>query len=163
MAASVLLGGFAAVYFWWPKMFGRMMHEGLAKWHFWGTMIGLNIVFMGMMVVGYAGMHRRLYNPFVYDFMQKLIPLNTFITMGAFLMGVSQLLFLCNIFLTFRRGKPAGQNPWNVGTLEWTVPSPVPHYNFKTIPEVKCGPHELGNPALTQRDFQYQTEPLVRT
>ena len=164
MAASVLLGGFAAIYFWWPKMFGVMMNECLAKLHFWGTMIGLNIVFMGMLIIGYAGMHRRLYNPFVYEFLEKLIPLNTIITLGAFLMGVSQLLFLCNIIITFRFGKKAENNPWKVGTLEWTVPSPVPHYNFEQIPQVKCGPHELGNPALEGgRDYQYQTEELVRS
>lgn len=161
MAASVLLGGFAAVYFWWPKMFGTMMSEFLAKLHFWGTMIGLNIVFMGMMVVGYAGMHRRLYNPFIYDFMKKLIPINEFITVGALLMGASQFIFLWNIIYTFWRAKRAEDNPWRVGTLEWTVPSPVPHYNFKEIPTVRCGPHELGNPALKDRDFQYQTEELA--
>ena len=71
MAASVLLGGFAAIYFWFPKMFGKMMDERLAKLHFWTTMVGLNITFMGMMFVGYAGMHRRLYNPFIYQFLEK--------------------------------------------------------------------------------------------
>ena len=162
MAASVLLGGFAAIYFWWPKMFGTLMNECLAKWHFWGTMVGLNIVFMGMMIVGYAGMHRRLYNPFIYEFMEKLMPMNTAITMGALLMGASQLIFLWNIVVTFRNGKKAGDNPWDVGTLEWTVPSPVPHYNFKEIPVVRCGPHELGNPALEGRDFQYQTEEIAK-
>ena len=161
MAASVLLGGYAAIYFWWPKMFGTMMNECLAKLHFWGTMIGLNMVFMGMMVIGYAGMHRRLYNPFIYEFMEKLIPLNEFITVGALLMGVSQFIFLWNLVGTLWKGKKAEDNPWKVGTLEWIIPSPAPHYNFKEIPLVKCGPHELGNPALQGRDFQYQTEELV--
>ena len=95
MAASVLLGGFAAIYYWMPKMFGKMMNEFWAKVHFWMTMIGLNGVFFIMMMVGYGGMHRRLYNPFVYDFMQKLIPLNTMITWSAFLMGAAQLVFYC--------------------------------------------------------------------
>ncbi len=162
MAASVLLGGFGAVYFWWPKMFGTLMNEKLAKLHFWGTMIGLNGVFTGMLLIGYGGMHRRLYNPFVYDFMEKLVPLNTFTTICALLMGASQFFFLINIWWTFKYGKEAGNNPWNVGTLEWTVPSPTPVHNFDTIPVVQCGPHELGNPALSgDKDFQYQTEKLV--
>jgi len=162
MAASVLLGGFAATYFWFPKMFGRMMHEGLAKFHFWGTMLGLNGIFFGMLMVGYGGMHRRLYNPFVYEFMKDLIPLNTFITISALVMGVFQLVFVWNFVHSLLKGEKATQNPWEVGTLEWTLPSPPPHYNFAEIPTVKCGPHEYGNPSLkTGRDFQYQTEELV--
>ncbi len=162
MAASVLLGGFAATYFWFPKMFGRMMNEPLAKIHFWITMLGLNGVFMGMMVVGYAGMHRRIYNPFVYEFLQKLIPINMFITYSALLMGFGQLFFVYNFIYSLVKGPKASANPWEVGTLEWQIPSPAPHYNFDVIPVVKCGPHELGNPNLKNgRDFQYQTEELV--
>ena len=165
MAASVLLGGFAGTYFWFPKMFGRMLDERLAKIHFWTTMIPLNGIFTGMMLVGYAGMHRRLYNPFIYEFMQKLIPVNQFITYSAIAMGIAQFIFLYNFFKTvFGKNIPAAPaNPWNVGTLEWQIPSPAPHYNFKEIPHVKCGPHEFGNPNLTTgRDFQYQTEELVK-
>jgi cytochrome c oxidase subunit 1 len=165
MAASVLLGGFAGVYFWMPKMFGRMMNETLAKWHFWLTMLGINGIFTGMMVVGYAGMHRRLYNPFIYEFLHKLIPINTFISVSAFFAGAAQILFLYNLFKTvFSKDYPAAsQNPWEVGTLEWEIPSPAPHYNFLEIPHVKCGPHEMGNPNLKDgRDYQYQTEELVK-
>jgi len=163
MAASVLLGGFAGVYFWMPKMFGVMMDEFLAKIHFWITMLGLNGVFFGMMIVGYGGMHRRLYNPFIYEFMQKLIPINTFITWSAIIMGLAQFIFVYNFINSLIRGEKASENPWEVGTLEWTIPSPAPHYNFKEIPVVKCGPHELGNPNLKSgRDFQYQTEDLVQ-
>lgn len=163
MAASVLLGGFAAIYFWFPKMFGRMMNESLAKWHFWLTMIGLNGVFFGMLVVGFGGMHRRLYNPFVYEFMQNMVPLNKLITWSALLMGVGQIPFLYNFIHSLIKGPKASQNPWQVGTLEWTLPSPPKPHNFDEIPEVKCGPHELGNPKLSgDRDFQYQTEELVR-
>ncbi len=163
MAASVLLGGFAGIYFWFPKMFGRMLNETLAQLHFWFTMIGLNIVFMLMMVVGYAGMHRRLYNPFIYEFLQRLAPINTWITYGAIIMGVGQFFFLWNFFSTiFVKRDKAEKNPWRVGTLEWTIPSPAPHYNFQEIPVVKCGPHEFGNPNLEGgRDFQYQTEELA--
>ena len=165
MAASVLLGGFAGIYFWMPKMFGRMMNEKLAKIHFWTTMIPLNGIFTGMMIMGYAGMHRRLYNPFIYDFLHKLMPLNAFVTWCAILMGLAQFIFIYNFFKTiFSKNYPAAEsNPWEVGTLEWELPSPAPHYNFKEIPHVKCGPHEYGNPNLTTgRDYQYQTEELVK-
>lgn len=165
MAASVLLGGYAAIYFWMPKMFGKFLNEFWGKVHFWITMIGLNGVFMGMMIVGYAGMHRRLYNPFVYEFIEKMIPINTFITYSALLMGLGQIPFVINFVYTifFKKEKePVPNNPWNVGTLEWTIPSPSPVYNFKEIPVVKCGPHELGNPNLPEgKDFQYQTEEIV--
>lgn len=163
MAASVLLGGYAAIYFWMPKMFGKMLNETLGHIHFWLTFIGLNGVFMGMMIVGYAGMHRRLYNPFVYDFLERLIPLNTFVTYSALLMGVAQFFFVANFIHTvFFKKEKATDNPWEVGTLEWTIPSPAPVYNFKEIPVVKCGPHEFGNPNLTgDRDYQFQTEELV--
>lgn len=165
MAASVLLGGFAGTYFWFPKMFGRMMDERLAKIHFWTTMIPLNGIFTGMMMMGWAGMHRRLYNPFIYEFMEKLMPLNKFTTYCAIAMGIAQFTFLYNFFTTiFSKTKPmAERNPWKVGTLEWDMESPAPYYNFKEIPHVKCGPHELGNPNLPEgRDFQYQTEELVK-
>lgn len=162
MAASVLLGGFAGTYFWFPKMFGRMLNERLGKIHFWISMVGLNGIFMGMMVIGYAGMHRRIYNPFVYDFLQNLRPLNMFITISALMMGAGQLFFVYNFIHSIFKGPIATQNPWEVGTLEWTIPSPAPHYNFKDIPVVRCGPHEFGNPNLVGKDFQYQTEDLVK-
>jgi len=118
-----------------------------------------------MMIMGYAGMHRRLYNPFIYEFMNKLIPINTFVTWCAIAMGLAQGLFIYNFIKTifFSKKQPlASNNPWEVGTLEWQIPSPAPHYNYKEIPVVKCGPHEFGNPNLTTgRDFQYQTEELV--
>lgn len=164
MAASVLLGGFAATYFWFPKMFGRMMNECAAKWHFWITMLGLNGIFMGMMIMGYAGMHRRLYNPFIYKFMEKMIPMNEFVTISALVMGAAQIIFVINFIYSLIKGRKAEANPWKVGTLEWTIPSPAPYYNFKEIPTVKCGPHEFGNPALTgDKDFQYQTEELAKS
>lgn len=162
MAASVLLGGFAATYFWMPKMFGTIMNEFWAKVHFWITMMGLNGVFFAMMLVGYGGMHRRLFNPFIYEFTQKLIPLNAFATWSAIIMGFAQIIFVINfVHAVFFKKQKASDNPWEVGTLEWTIPSPAPHYNFKDIPVVKCGPHELGNPNIQGKDFQYQTEELA--
>lgn len=163
MAASVLLGGFGAIYFWFPKMFGRMLNEFWAKVHFWLSIVGINGIFAGMLVIGYAGMHRRLYNPFVYEFMEKLVPMNMFITWSAILMGVAQIPFVINFIYSLKKGKIAEANPWKVGTLEWTIPSPPKTHNFDEIPVVKCGPHEYGNPNLKNgRDFQYQTEELVK-
>jgi cytochrome c oxidase subunit 1 len=162
MAASVLLGGFAGIYFWFPKMFGKMMNETMAKIHFWGTMIPLNGVFFGMLMIGYGGMHRRIYNPFVYDSLKRLIPINEFITTSAILMGAFQIVFVINFLWSLYKGPKASSNPWEVGTLEWTIPSPPVHHNYDVIPVVKCGPHEFGNPNLKNgRDFQYQTEELV--
>ena len=142
-----------------------MMDERLAKIHFWTTMIPLNGIFTGMMMMGWAGMHRRIYNPFIYEFTQKLMPLNKMVTWAAIIMGLSQSIFIYNFLKTvFSKNAPkAPANPWNVGTLEWEMESPAPYYNFKEIPHVKCGPHELGNPNLKNgRDFQYQTEELVK-
>lgn len=163
MAASVLLGGFAGIVFWFPKLFGTMMNERLSKIHFWATILPLNVVFFGMMMVGHGGMHRRIYNPFIYDFLRDLIPLNSAITIAALLLGLAQFIFVFNFIYSMFRGEKAEANPWRVGTLEWTIPSPPVHHNFDEIPVVKTGPHELGNPALTDgRDFQYQTEELVK-
>ena len=76
-------------------------------------------------------------------------------------MGFGQLFFVYNFIYSIWKGPKASQNPWEVGTLEWTIPSPAPAHNFDVIPVVKCGPHEMGNPNLKGRDFQYQTEELA--
>jgi len=138
------------------------MNETLAKIHFWGTTIALNGIFFGMLMIGYGGMHRRTYNPFVYESLTKLIPINTMVTWSAIIMGAFQIVFVYNFLKSLMSGEKAPQNPWNVGTLEWTISSPPPHHNYTEIPVVRCGPHEFGNPNLkTGRDFQYQTEELV--
>jgi cytochrome c oxidase subunit 1 len=163
MAAAVLLAAFAAVYFWFPKMFGRMMNEPLGKLHFWLTIITLNLVFCGQLVIGYAGMQRRLYDPSAYDFLKPLLPLNRAISHAAFLLGAAQLIFVFNFFWSLARGRKAGPNPWQVGTLEWTIGSPPPHHNFDRIPVVRHGPHELGNPRALERlgkDWLAQDEEL---
>jgi cytochrome c oxidase subunit I len=147
MAAALLMASFAATYFWFPKMFGRMMSERLGKLHFWPTFVTLNMVFVGQLLIGYAGMQRRLYDPSAYDFLKHLLPLNRFISHSAYVLGAAQLFFVVNVFWSLFRGRPAPDNPWQVGTLEWTVPSPPPHHNFDLIPEVVRGPHELGSPA----------------
>jgi cytochrome c oxidase subunit 1 len=160
MAAALLMASFAAVYFWFPKMFGRMMSERLGKLHFWPTFVTLNAVFIGQLLLGWAGMQRRLYDPSAYEFLRPLFPLNKFISHMGYTLGLVQLVFVVNVFLSLRRGKPAPDNPWEVGTLEWTVPSPPPYHNFDRIPVVVRGPHELGHPGARKRgkDWLAQNE-----
>ncbi len=160
LAASVLMGSYAALYFWFPKMFGRMLNPMLGKIHFWGTFIPLNFVFYNMMVTGYAGQHRRLFDPYIFEFLQHLKPLNTQITWWAWLLGVSQLLLVLNVIGTLLKGKKAERNPWEAATLEWTVDYPIPHGNFAEIPTVHTGPHEYSNPAIQGRDWISQSEKL---
>ena len=162
MAAALLLSLFAAVYFWFPKMFGRMLSERLGKLHFWLTFLPLNAVFMGQLILGVKGMQRRLYDPSVYEAWRPLAGLNRGISHAAYLLGAAQLLFVGNFFLSLWRGRTAPANPWEVGTLEWSVPSPPPHHNFDTLPVVVRGPHELANPAARPlgRDWLSQTEVL---
>ena len=160
MAASVLLGAFAAIYFWFPKMFGKMMDETLGKWHFWLTIVPLTVVFCGMLIVGYGGMQRRLYNYHDYQYLQHLHPVNVWVTRAALVLGASQFLFVYNFLKSLISGKKAGANPWEVGTLEWTVPSPPPHHNFDKIPVVVNGPHEFSNPRVKGKDWVAQNEPI---
>lgn len=163
MAAAALLGSLAAIYFWYPKMFGRLMSERLGKAHFWSSVVLITLVFGGQLLVGYAGQQRRLYDPYQYTFLQHLLEINQWTTYAAFALGVSQLMFVYNFVGSFVFGRKASDNPWEVGTLEWTLSSPPPNYNFDEIPTVYCGPHEFGNPAVLEnlgRDWIAQSEPL---
>jgi cytochrome c oxidase subunit 1 len=163
MAAASFLASFAAIYYWFPKMFGRMLHEGLGKTHLWLSLVFITLVFLGQMAVGYAGQPRRLWDPHQYPFLAHLLPLNRLTSFFAFALGASQLLFVINFFAHLRGPKDAPANPWNIGTLEWTVSTPPPPHNFDTIPTVLRGPHEFSYPALTAqlgRDWVSQTETL---
>jgi cytochrome c oxidase subunit 1 len=161
MAAAVFLGSFAGIYFWFPKLFGRTMSSRLGVLHFWLTFVPLVVVFGGMLLLGNAGMQRRLYDPSVYDTFKPLVPYNQLISHVAYLLALSQLLFIYNFFASLWRGRPAEQNPWQVGTLEWTLTSspPSPH-NFDQVPTVLHGPHEFNHPSLTDKDWLGQAEPL---
>ncbi|MCB9896873.1 MAG: cbb3-type cytochrome c oxidase subunit I [Planctomycetes bacterium] len=162
MAASALFATFGAIYFWFPKMFGRKLNETLGKIHFWGSLVPLTIVFCTMFVSGYAGMPRRYYDHTSADYLKPLQHLNVTTSLAAFTLGIAQLVFAFNFIKSRWWGEKASENPWEVGTLEWTLPTPVPHYNFKEIPNVVCGPHEFSNPAIPDgKDWIYQTEPLA--
>jgi cytochrome c oxidase subunit 1 len=166
MAAASVMGAFTGIYFWFPKMFGRRLGERLGKLHFWFTFLGLTLVFGGQLIAGYAGQERRLFDPFQYTFIQGLRGLNRWTSYFAFALFTGQLFFVVNFFKNVfgRRAAPAGPNPWQVTTLEWTATSsPPPFHNFDRIPEVVRGPHELSNPEvlrLTGRDFAGQAERL---
>jgi cytochrome c oxidase subunit I len=166
MAAASLLAALCGIYFWYPKMFGRMLDERLGKAHFWITFVGLVLVFGGQLVVGWAGQQRRLFDPFQYTFLQGLRGLNRHTSWVAFALGAGQLLFVWNFVraTVFGVGAPAGRNPWEVTTLEWTdTSSPPAYHNFDVVPTVVRGPHEFSDPAvraLTGRDFVGQAEVL---
>jgi cytochrome c oxidase subunit 1 len=141
-----LFGIFAGVYFWFPKMFGRMMNEPLGKIHFVLTFILANATFYPMHIIGVGGHPRRYYDITIYDTFQHLQPLNVFMTIAAVLLGLVQFIFVINFFWSLFFGKVAGRNPWNSNTLEWAAPSPPPHGNFDTPPVVYRGPYEYGHP-----------------
>lgn len=151
----VLFGGsifaiFAALYFWFPKMFGRMMNPTLGMIHFWGTLIFFNLTFFPMHNLGLGGMMRRISDPTVYEHLRQLQPFNVVSTIGAFGLGLSTMVFFVNMIYTFRKGPKAPNNPWRSTTLEWTVPSPPGHGNFAEIPTVYNGPYEYSVPGMEE-------------
>jgi cytochrome c oxidase subunit I len=142
----VLFGGslftiFAGIYYWFPKMTGRMYDERLAKLHFWLTFVGFNLTFFPMHLIGTQGMPRR-----VSDYDPTFGNWNLFISIASFALGASTIVFLYNMVKSMRRGAPAPGNPWRALTLEWQVSSPPPVFNFDEIPQVVGNPYEYGVP-----------------
>lgn len=159
LAASVLFGVFALVYFWYPKMFGREMKPSLGKLHFWLSFIFLNLVFFGMFVVGLQGHMRRIADATAYEFLKPVQSWNVFMAWSALALVLSQFLFFHNFFFSIRRGKKASNNPWEAATLAWTISSPPPWHNYEKSPVVRRGPHQYGVPDLKDRDWLPQSEP----
>ncbi len=156
-----VFGIFAGIYYWFPKMFGRMMNETLGKIHFWLTFVAFNCVFIPMHILGVGGMMRRIYNPTQYEFLASLQPINVFITISAIVLGLAQIPFVINFFWSLFAGKEAGRNPWQANTLEWSAPSPPPHGNWgEKIPVVYHGPYEYSVPEVAE-DYLPQDSPLV--
>ena len=120
-------------YYWFPKMTGRMMSERLGKWNFWVMFIGFNVGFFPMHIAGLLGMPRRIYT---YPADMGWSTLNLVISLGSYLFAIGVLLFLINVVMSLRRGLPAGPNPWDGASLEWSTSSPPPPYNFAVIPSV---------------------------
>ncbi|MGC1481003.1 MAG: cbb3-type cytochrome c oxidase subunit I, partial [Chthoniobacterales bacterium] len=151
----VLFGGsifaiFASIYFYFPKMFGRMLNEKLGMVHFVLTFIFFNLTFFPMHNLGLGGMMRRIADPTVYEHLRQLQPLNQIATIGAFGLGLTVIPFFINLFISIRKGPKAPMNPWKANTLEWTVPSPPGHGNFAVTPTVYNGPYEYSVPGMDQ-------------
>ncbi len=159
MAGAALFGVFGATAMWFPKMFGRMMHDGLGKLHFWFTFLAYYCTFFPMHYIGIAGHLRRLYDPYQYEFLKNMQPINQFITISAFVLGASQVIFFVNFFWSAFRGARAPENPWHASGLEWTTSSPPPHGNWPgEIPEVHRWPYDYSVPGADE-DFVMQTDP----
>jgi cytochrome c oxidase subunit I len=159
----VLFGGslfaiFAAVSFWFPKMFGRMMSEPLNKVHFTLTFVFFNLTFFPMHELGNAGMMRRIYDYTQYAHLDGLVDINRFISLSAFGLFTAQLIYAFNFLWSLFRGAPAPSNPWHANSLEWTAPSPPPHGNFDALPHVHRGPYEYSS-AETADDYWMQNVP----
>jgi cytochrome c oxidase subunit 1 len=136
----VLFGGslfaiFGGLYYWWPKMFGRLLDERLGKWHFWLTFVGFNLVFMPQHMLGLLGMPRRIYT---YHHGGLWEVYNLISSIGSGIMGIGMLIFLVNIWRTqvLHKGRRAGNDPWLADTLEWYTTSPPPAHNFDKVPYV---------------------------
>jgi len=153
MGVAAIFGIFAAMYFWFPKMFGRMMSEPLGKIHFWLTFVGAYLIFMPMHWLGIAGGIRRYADYTAVDFLKNLQPVHNFITWAAFVTAGAQLFFLWNFFWSLKHGAKAAKNPWNATTLEWDTDSPPPLDNFGgNYPSVYRGPYEFSVPGVVE-DF----------
>jgi cytochrome c oxidase subunit 1 len=152
-----LLGTFAGLYFWFPKMFGRSMSEALGKAHFWLTFIPFFTVFFMQHFLGLMGMPRRYYAFTSYEFLQRTMGQNVIISIAALILVAAQMVFLVNFCWSLVRGRRAEANPWKATTLEWTVTSPPPHGNFgHVLPVVHRWPYEYSVVGATG-DFTPQT------
>ncbi len=159
MGVAAIFGIFGATYYWFPKMFGRMMNETLGKLHFWLTFVGVYCIFMPMHFIGIAGGIRRYADSTGRAYLVSLQPLHFFITIAAFITVAAQLIFFYNFFRSLRAGERAPSNPWNATTLEWTTSSPPPLDNFDgRYPRVYRGPYDYSVPGAPQ-DFLVQNLP----
>ena len=162
MAMAGIFAVFSATYFWFPKMFGRMMSERLGAIHFWFTLAGAYAIFMPMHLLGVAGHPRRYSELTGVQYVAAMAPLQKFITFAAVITICGQLVFLFNLFWSMFRGRRAEANPWVCTTLEWTLPSPTPAAGFAgRVPVVNRGPYEYSVPGSTA-DFVAQDAPATQ-
>ena len=141
LVGGSMMGAFAGMYYWFPKMSGRLMNETLGKIHFWLFFLGFNGTFLPMHWLGIEGMPRWVatYDP-QFEFW------NRFASISSYVMAIGLLVFFYNVIWSARSGKPSGPNPWNARTLEWMIPSPPHYYNFKNIPTVYGLPYDFSHP-----------------
>jgi cytochrome c oxidase subunit 1 len=133
LVGAILTALFAAFYYWYPKVTGRMMSEALGKWHFWLFIIGFHLTFDFMHIPGLLGMPRRIYT---YEASRGWGTLNAIVSVGSLVQTVGILIFVFNLVWSYYKGKAAGHDPWDAWTLEWSTPSPPPSYNFAVEPTV---------------------------
>ncbi|MCB1041982.1 MAG: cbb3-type cytochrome c oxidase subunit I [Acidobacteria bacterium] len=158
VAPGTILALFAGIYYWFPKVTGRVMSELWGKVHFWGSIVCMNFIFFPMLIQGLMGVSRRLYDGGAsYDFAEPVIHYNTMMSHAAFALAVFQLPFIINFFVSIKKGKKVDDNPWHATTLEWAAPSPPPHGNFDAIPKVYRGPYEYSVPGA-EKDYSPQFE-----
>tara|TARA_B100002003_G_scaffold249587_1_gene286325 strand:- start:2928 stop:4610 length:1683 start_codon:yes stop_codon:yes gene_type:complete len=159
VAPGTIFALFGGIYYWFPKATGRKMNDLLGKIHFWGTFVCMNGVFFPMLIQGLAGMNRRMYDGAeMYQHTQGVLVWNGTILTFAWVMGLFQLFFIVNFFWSMKKGvKVTSDNPWKATTLEWATPTPPPHGNFVTPPEVHRDPYEYSVPGAVQ-DFTPQNE-----
>jgi cytochrome c oxidase subunit 1 len=162
VAPGTIFALLAGVYFWYPKVTGRFMNETLGKIHFWVSLIAMNLIFMPMFAQGMAGMLRRMSNggamystasvpDAIGGLSNTIIKLNEYITHAAFLLALAQIPFIINFFWSISNGKKVeSDNPWNATTLDWQTPTPPPHGNFTSIPQVVRGPYEYSVPGASK-------------
>jgi len=159
VAPGTIFALFAGVYYWFPKITGRMMNETLGRVHFWGSLVFMNGIFFPMLLQGMAGVSRRMYDGgMTYAHGQEVHYLNHLASTSAWCLFLFQIPFLINLFVSYRKGAPASDNPWEATTLEWATPTPPPHGNFTTVPSVYRGPYEYSVPGHPS-DFTPQGQP----
>ena len=134
LVGATVMGIFAAIYYWYPKATGRMLSETLGKWHFWLFLIGFHVTFDTMHFLGILGMPRSIYT---YEADRGWGTINLVVSIGGFIQGVAVLIFAYNLVRSYFRGAKAGNDPWDAWTLEWSIPSPPPEYNFAVEPVVR--------------------------
>jgi len=163
MGSAAIFGMLAGVYHWFPKMFGKMMSAKLGYLHFWVTFICAYLVFFPLHFLGLDGVPRRYYAFTEFEFMQKWVTVNVFVTWAAIIAALAQVAFLFNFFYSIFKGKKAPQNPWEANTLEWTTPVEHLHGNWPgEIPTVYRWPYDYSKPGAEQ-DFIPQTVPFSQT
>ena len=159
MAMGGVFAIFSATYFWFPKMFGRMMNETLGRLHFWITLLGAYATFMPMHLLGIAGHPRRYSELSGVQYVAAMAPLQKFITLAAIVTLAGQMIFLVNLFWSMLKGPAAEANPWECSTLEWTLNSPAPAEGFgDRRVQVNYGPYEY-NHCVEEKDFIAQDAP----
>ena len=163
VAPGTIFALFAGIYYWFPKVTGKRMNEGLGKIHFYGSFICMNGVFSPMFIQGLAGVSRRLYDGgTTYLHAQPVLQWNEVMTMAALGLGLFQFFFIANLFISLAKGEKVSSNAWDATTLEWAAaPSPpLPHVNFEKVPEVYHGPYEYNTDGANgqNRDFTPQHE-----